>query len=63
MPSAIADARQMFLDDLQHAKPVILDEFRHTRTLWTKLRERWAYFLVARLDPYITRRLLSTFGA
>ncbi|MEI7731816.1 MAG: phospholipase D-like domain-containing protein [Verrucomicrobiota bacterium] len=63
VPSAIADARQMFLDDLQHAKPVILDEFRHTRTLWTKLRERWAYFLVARLDPFITRRLLSTFGA
>jgi cardiolipin synthase len=29
--------------------------WRRSRSVWRKLKERWAYFLLARIDPYIAR--------
>jgi hypothetical protein len=32
--------------------------WRHSRSFWTKFKERWAYFLLARVDPYVAQRQL-----
>lgn len=29
--------------------------WRKSRSVWRKLKERWAYFLLARMDPYVAR--------
>jgi cardiolipin synthase len=60
---AVAAARALFEEDLRHSRKVQLQEWRKSRSFWTKLRERWAYFLLARVDPYLTRRLLRNLGA
>jgi hypothetical protein len=31
------------------------ETWRRSRSLWRKAKERWAYFLLARMDPYIAR--------
>ena len=50
-------ARTIFEDDLKHSKRIELSTWRKARTVWDKLRERWAYFILARVDPYVARHL------
>jgi cardiolipin synthase len=59
-PVAAAEAREIYQEDLKHAVKVDAPSWRRTRSFWTKLKERWAYFMLARLDPYIARRQLKT---
>jgi cardiolipin synthase A/B len=51
-----AEARAVFAARLGHSRPVSLKEWRESRTLWQRFKQRWAYFLLARIDPYIARR-------
>lgn len=55
-----AQAREIFEADLEHSRRIDARSWVKTRTLWAKLRERWAYFLVARVDPYLAGRQLKT---
>lgn len=57
-PLVVAGAREIFAADLKHALPVDKLTWPRSRTFWDKLRERWAYFLLARLDPYFAQRQL-----
>jgi len=50
------EAREIFEDALRHGRRIELDEWRQERSLWARLKQRWAYFLLARLDPYVARR-------
>ncbi|MBA4149192.1 MAG: hypothetical protein H0X66_13845 [Verrucomicrobia bacterium] len=50
-----AEARKIFTKDLTHSVRIDPDEWRASRTYWIRLRQRWAYFILARLDPLITR--------
>jgi cardiolipin synthase len=53
----IADkAREIFSKNLQHCHRVTAEEWRKSRTFWRKLQQRWAYFLLNHLDPYLARR-------
>ena len=55
--SALADeAREIFAADLKHCRRIEHKEFRRSRGLWEKIIERWAFFLLARFDPYLARR-------
>ena len=49
-------ARCIFEADLKHSKRIELANWRKSRSFWTKLKESWAYFVLARLDPYMARR-------
>ncbi len=51
----LAEAREIFNRDLQHCLRIDLSSWRNTRSLWTRLTQRWAYFVLARLDPFLTR--------
>jgi cardiolipin synthase len=54
-PKLAQEAREIFAGDLAHCLPVSRQEWRSARSLWTRLKQRWAYFVLARLDPYLTR--------
>jgi len=53
----IADeARKIFSKNLKNCHPVTAEEWRKSHTFWRKLKQRWAYFLLNHLDPYLARR-------
>lgn len=54
-PSAglVADARGIFAEILAQSRQVDLNKWRASRTWWQRLKQRWAYFLLARVDPYV----------
>jgi cardiolipin synthase len=49
-------ARAIFADTLKHCRRVSREEWRQSRTFWQKMKQRWAYFLLSRIDPYVARR-------
>lgn len=49
-------ARRVFQKNLEHATEITAESWRHSRSLWQRLKQRWAYFLLVRVDPYIARR-------
>jgi cardiolipin synthase len=46
-----AEARKLFADSLAHTLQVTEAEWHQTRTFWTRLKQRWAHFLLSRMDP------------
>ncbi len=54
-PQFVTGARQIFEQNLEVSLRVGLEEWRKSRTWWSRLKQRWAYFLVARLDPLLVR--------
>jgi len=51
-----AQAREWFEANLPHCQRISLEAWRHSRSLWCRLKQRWAYFLLVRIDPYIAGR-------
>jgi phosphatidylserine/phosphatidylglycerophosphate/cardiolipin synthase-like enzyme len=49
------EARDVFASNLKHSRAITRDEWRSSRTLWRRIKQRWAYFVLVRLDPYIAR--------
>ncbi len=56
----VADARALFAAHLPHCRRVDPATWKQSRSLWHHVKERWAYFLLARLDPYIARKQVRT---
>jgi cardiolipin synthase A/B len=54
--SAAAEGRNVFRAALQHCRQIRLEDWRGSRSLWSRFKQRWAYWLLVRLDPYIARR-------
>jgi cardiolipin synthase len=52
----VGEARAVFADSLQHCRQITLEEWRKSRTFWRRLKQRWAYWLLVRIDPYLARR-------
>lgn len=50
-----AQAQQLFLTNLKYSRPVSFERWK-SRSLLERLKQRWAYFLLVRVDPYIARR-------
>jgi hypothetical protein len=50
-------ARDVFNSSLRHCRRLELEEWRKSRTLWQKIKQRFAYWVLVRLDPYFARRL------
>jgi cardiolipin synthase A/B len=57
-PALVHETNQLFLDHLAHSRRIYMDDWRRSRTVWTKLVEWFAYFLFTRIDPLMTRRQL-----
>jgi cardiolipin synthase len=52
----VASARGMVNDILKHCRRVTMEDWRRSHTFWQRLKQRWAYFLLNRIDPYLARR-------
>jgi cardiolipin synthase len=50
-----AQARELFANSLKHCRHISREDWRKSRTLWRRFKQRWAYFLLVRMDPYIAR--------
>jgi len=50
-----AEARDIFNRDLARSRRIELEAWRKSRNWWRRFRERWAYFILVRLDPYVAR--------
>ena len=50
------EAREIFENDLKHCRRIDRKEYRKGRKPWEKILERWAFFILARVDPYIARQ-------
>jgi len=48
-------AREIFNDLLKNCRRVAAEDWSRSRTFWQRLKQRWAYFLLNRVDPYIAR--------
>ncbi|MFA6546974.1 MAG: phospholipase D-like domain-containing protein [Limisphaerales bacterium] len=51
--------RQLFGENLAHCKRIRHEEWRASQTFWSTLKQRWAYFILARMDLYLSRRQLA----
>ena len=56
-PALAAAGRALFERDLGFSRRVTLEEWRSRRGLVEQLRERIAYWMMARLDPWVAGRL------
>ena len=54
--SMAAEARAIFARSLAHCREITSKEWRQSRTIWRRLKQRWAYWLLVRIDPYLARR-------
>lgn len=50
-----AEARALFAETLKHSRRIDLETWKRSRSFWTRLKERWAYFVLARVDPHVAR--------
>jgi cardiolipin synthase len=55
-PDMATQARAIFAGSLAHCRRITLKEWQQSRTLWRRLKQRWAYWLLVRIDPYLARR-------
>jgi len=52
----LAMEARLLLDEMAEQSVEIEPQaWRKSRSVWAKFKERWAYFLLARIDPYVAR--------
>lgn len=52
-PGLVGQAEALFDHFAEQARPMDLAEMRRSASLWTRLRQRVAYYVIARLDPLV----------
>jgi cardiolipin synthase len=50
------EAREIFAKMRGQCHRVTGEEWRKSHTIWRSLKQRWAYFLLNKIDPYIAAR-------
>jgi cardiolipin synthase len=58
IPEVAAGAQDIFNATLTHCRRIEAKAWSNSRSFWSKLKERWAFFFLARLDPCVSRRQL-----
>ena len=59
-PAMATQARAIFAGSLAHCRRITPEEWQQSRTLWRRFKQRWAYWLLVRIDPYLARRQWRT---
>ncbi|HLH55672.1 MAG TPA: phosphatidylserine/phosphatidylglycerophosphate/cardiolipin synthase family protein [Verrucomicrobiae bacterium] len=52
----VQQARDVFRKCMAHSRQIVEQEWLRQHSLWRRLKQHWAYFLLVRIDPYIARR-------
>ena len=51
--ASVAGAKAIFDAALKNCRRIDLDEFRRSQNFWQRWKNRWAHFLIARIDPLV----------
>ncbi|HEX7861333.1 MAG TPA: phospholipase D-like domain-containing protein [Verrucomicrobiae bacterium] len=51
--------RAFFEKTLENCTRITAAEWRASHTLWSRMKEQWAYFVLSKLDPYLTQLQLE----
>lgn len=54
-PQLAREARELFASLLPHTRRIEWEAWNRSRGFWTRWKERWAYFVLARVDPHVAR--------
>jgi len=54
-PQMAAEAREIFSGALQQSQQIDFATWKRSRTFWMKIKERFAHFVLARIDPHVAR--------
>lgn len=54
-PVFAGQARALFQNVRGNCRPITSEAWRQGRTLWGRIKRRWAYLLLVRIDPYLAR--------
>jgi cardiolipin synthase len=54
-PKMAGEARTLFADALTHSRSIDFETWKRSRNFWMRLKERVAYFVLARMDPHVAR--------
>ncbi len=54
-PAVVSGARELFAALLSHSRRIDPAMWKNSRSWWEKLREQVAFWLLSRLDPYLSR--------
>lgn len=52
-------AAEFYEETLSHSRRIDPEKWRGSRNFLTKLREQWAYFMLSRVDPYLSQLQMS----
>jgi cardiolipin synthase A/B len=55
-PTFAEEAKAVWESTRQHCREITRESWRQSRTLWRRMKQRWAYWLLVRIDPYIAKR-------
>jgi cardiolipin synthase len=58
-PELASQTRAFFERTLEHCIRIDRAQWRASRGLWSRFREQWAYFVLSKLDPYLTQLQLK----
>jgi cardiolipin synthase len=61
-PEMAEKAREVFECSLKHCHEITLENWGRQRNLWMRLKQRLAYFLLVRIDPWIAWQQWHYFG-
>jgi cardiolipin synthase A/B len=50
-----AEARDVFASTLKHCREITVEDWVKSRSVWQRIKQRWAYLLLVRFDPLIAR--------
>ena len=57
-----AEAQEIFENALKHSRRMELSAWRKSQTFWSRWKNHWAHFLLARIDPFVALRQFRTVG-
>src|SRR3569623_1022160 len=53
------EGRAFFERTLEHCTQIQPAAWKASRTFWDRLKEEWAYFVLSKVDPYLTQLQLE----
>jgi cardiolipin synthase len=54
-PQIVAEAREIVASAISHGSRIDPVTWKRSRSLWTRIKERFAYVVLARMDPHVAR--------
>lgn len=54
--ATVVGAREIFAAALAHSRQIELHSFHRSQNFWQRFKNRWAHFLLARIDPLVALR-------